>query len=72
MNGKNRSGVIILIMKRDSSESFFYMRNRFCLNWFKTIDEAYLCITDLKKNNVYNGEIVLSFEYLARGSRFLL
>ena len=56
-------------MKKDSSEAFFYMRNRFCLNWF---DEAYLCITDLKKKNVYNGEIVLSFEYLARGTRFLL
>ena len=36
-------------MKNDSSEAFFYMRNRFCLNWFKTIDEAYFCIADLKK-----------------------
>ena len=44
----------------------------FCLNWFKTIDEAYFCIADLKKKNVYNGEIDLSFEYLARGSLFLL
>ena len=53
----------------EASDSFFFMSNRFNLIWFKTKKEAYLYIEDLKKKNLFNGQVVIAYEYLSVGSR---
>ena len=36
------------------------------------MDEAYVNINKLKEKWVYNGEVVLAYEYLACGSRYFI
>ena len=48
------------------------MKTRFNLICFKTMDEAYDNILKLKQNGVYNGEVILSYEYLSCGSRYFI
>ena len=36
------------------------------------MDEAYVNINKLKEKGVYNGEVVLSYEYLSCGSRYFI
>ena len=53
-------------------ENFDFMRKRFRLSYFETLDEAFIHITNLKEKMIYNGEVVVAYEYLCCGSRYFV
>ena len=44
-------------------ENFDFMRKRFRLSYFETLDEAFIHITNLKEKMICSGEVVVAYEF---------